>query len=399
MPTTSTAEPEAPDKRLVLSILQELTVAALDLFDPHRPMGVFLERVAERLGCAAVLVLVEPRPGEPRLVAAAGLPESARALPIPVQAPGPAGAGTLRLPYFDPDGRELVTWRFSLGDQAERGAASLVLCFRGPPALGAQYRGMARRLASVFQTALEHRLLYARTIESEQSAQRAIRAREELIAVVSHDLKTPLATIGMSVSLLLDQLSAGDQAIADRKSLERIQRSSERMSRLVRDLLDLAKLEDGHLSIEPRPNEVAALMTDAVELLRQQAAAKSLRLEQQVAPGAERALCDRERILQVIGNLVGNAVKFTPAGGEISLRSERAGPELVVSVRDTGPGIPEDQRAHIFDRYWQARETRTTGTGLGLSIAKGLVELHGGRIWVASRVGEGSTFLFTLPAA
>jgi signal transduction histidine kinase len=257
---------------------------------------------------------------------------------------------------------------------------------------------MMRRLAAVFRTALDHRLLYARTLESEQNARRATRAREELVAVVSHDLKSPLATISMTTGVLLDELPP-EQNGEPRRSLQRIQRSADRMGRLIRDLLDLAKLEGGRLSIDARPQEVAGLMNDVVELLRGQAAAKSLRLEQVVAPGAERVRCDRERILQVLANLVGNAHKFTPERGTVALRAEREGAEVILSVSDTGPGIPREQQARIFDRYWQAEETAQLGTGLGLSIAKGLVELHGGRIWVQSHPGQGSTFSFSLPAA
>jgi signal transduction histidine kinase len=378
---------ETQDKRLVLSILQELTVAAVDLFDPHHPMGSFLERVAERLGCLAVLVLDEGTPSAPRLLDAAGLSARSRTLPV---SDGP-------LPYPELARPGLVIWRFARGGPAGNGASSLILCFDHEPASADQYRGMVRRLATTFQTALGHRLLYARTIESEQSAQRAIRAREELVAIVSHDLKTPLATISMSTSLLLDQLSP-DQRSDVRRSIERIQRSADRMGRLIRDLLDLAKLDEGHLSIDLAPHETGRLISDAIEPFRGEATARSLHLEQQVAPGAEWAQCDRERILQVIANLVGNAVKFTPEGGGIFIRAERAERELIVSVRDTGRGIAEDERARIFDRYWQAKETAHKGTGLGLSIAKGLVELHGGRIWVVSQVGAGSTFFFTLPA-
>jgi signal transduction histidine kinase len=378
---------ETPDKRLVLSILQELTVAVLDLFDPHHPMERFLERVAERMGCLAVLVLVQPVGTPPRLLDASGLSTTSRALPVT----------SAELPYPELARPGLVTWRFGLGEYGG-GPASLVLCFDGLPVSADQYSGMMRRLAGAVQTALDHRLLYARTIESEQAAKRATAAREELVAVVSHDLKTPLATISMTTDVLLQVLApaAGSDV---RRSLERIGRSADRMGRLIHDLLDLARLEGGHLSIDPAPNEVSGLMNDVVEQLRAEAGAKSLHVDHQVAPGAERARFDRERILQVLANLVGNAIKFTPAQGEIALRSERQGTEVVLSVRDTGPGIPEDQRVHIFDRYWQAPETAQLGTGLGLSIAKGLVELHGGRIWVTSAPGAGSTFSFTLPAA
>jgi signal transduction histidine kinase len=378
---------ETPDKRLVLSILQELTVAALDLFDPHSPMVHFLERVAERMGCLAVLVLAEPQGGLPRLLDAAGLSASARTLPL---GPGP-------LPYPELARPALVTWRFPLGNHG--GGATLVLCFDGPPSSGEQYHGMMRRLADVFRTALDHRMLYARTLESEQSTRRAIQAREELVAVVSHDLKSPLATISMTTGMLLDELGPEPQNGEPRRSLLRIQRSADRMTRLIRDLLDLAKLEGGRLSIDATPQEVAGLMNDVVESLRADATAKSLRIEQAVGPGAERVRCDRERILQVLANLVGNAIKFTPSRGQVLLRAEREGPSVILSISDSGPGIPPDQQAHIFDRYWQAAETAQLGTGLGLSIAKGLVELHGGRIWLANRTGGGTTFSFTLPAS
>ena len=211
--------------------------------------------------------------------------------------------------------------------------------------------------------------------------------------MVSHDLKSPLATIAMTTGLLLEHLAGRG---GDRAAIERIGRSADHMGRLIRDLLDLAKLEGGHLSIEPQPHEVAGLMNDVVELLRAEAAAKACAWTSgwprggagALRPGAHRAgdgQPDRQRH------------QVHPQRGEIALAAERAGGEVVLSVRDTGPGIPEDQRAHVFDRFWQTTHARQ-GTGLGLSIAKGLVELHGGRIWVASQPGAGSTFSFTLPA-
>jgi signal transduction histidine kinase len=326
-----------------------------------------------------VLVLDLTGPA-PRLLDAAGLSAASRALPL--------GAA---LPYPELARPGLVQWRFPLGVQSQ---STLILCFVHEPA--EQYRGMMRRLASIFATALGHRLLYARTLESEAAARRATAAGEELVEVVSHDLKNPLATISMTTGQLLDHLPVAPDD-EDRRAVERIQRSADRMTRLIRDLLDLAKVEGGHLSIDSTPQSVDDLVADVVEALRAEAAAKSLHLEQ--SGGHERARCDRERILQVLTNLVSNAIKFTPVGGSVRVQATRREHEVVVSVRDTGPGIPADQRARIFDRFWQAKETARLGTGLGLSIAKGLVERHGGHLWVDSEVGVGSTFSFTLPAA
>jgi signal transduction histidine kinase len=370
---------EPTDKRLVLAILQELTVAALDLFDPHHSMRIFLERVAERMGCLAVLVIDVTGPA-PRLLDAAGLSAASRALPL-----GPA------LPFPELARPGLVQWRFPLGDPPQ---STLILCFHREPA--DQYRGMMRRLASIFETALGHRLLYARSLDSEAAARRATEAREELVAVVSHDLKNPLATIRMTTGQLLEELglAAGSEG---RRGLERIQRSADRMTRLIRDLLDLAKLDGGHLWIDLAPQGLDDLVTDVVEGLRAEAAAKSLHLD--LSGGHQRARCDRDRILQVLTNLLSNAIKFTPVGGTVRVDAKRRDHEVVVSVGDTGPGIPPDERAHIFDRFWQAQQTARLGTGLGLSIAKGLVERHGGHLWVDSEVGAGSTFSFTLPAA
>jgi signal transduction histidine kinase len=291
--------------------------------------------------------------------------------------------------------RELGLQRYISVPLVTRGAMLGVLTIasgRDDLPYGPDDRALAEDLGRRAALAIDNARLY-------ESAQRAIRAREELVAVVSHDLKSPLATIVMNTSLLRRKLPSSDESAELRRPVERIQKSADRMNRLIRDLLDLAKLDGGHVSIQPVAHDVAGLVSDALELLREEAAEKSLRLEQGIELGVERALCDRDRILQVIANLVGNAIKFTPAGGEITLRAQPWGREVLLSVRDTGPGIPEDQRSRIFERYWQAKETAHQGTGLGLSIAKALVEVHGGRIWVESEVGEGSTFFVTLPMA
>jgi signal transduction histidine kinase len=134
-------------------------------------------------------------------------------------------------------------------------------------------------------------------------------------------------------------------------------------------------------------------------MLRPLAAGRSIHLESGVDAGLPRALFDSARILQVISNLVGNAVKFTPMQGRVSIRCERATDEVRFAITDTGPGIPPEQLPHIFGRFWQANARDRRGVGLGLPIAKGIVEAHGGRIWVESKPGAGSTFYFTLPVA
>ena len=557
-------EQNGSEDRLVVSILQELSVAALDLFDPHRPMGIFLERVAERMGCPVVLVLAAPRHGPMRLLDAAGLSASSRKLALVTPAPATNRAAKDddlgQLPYPELARAGMVIWQFALAGQdgigADSGADTLVLCFDHAPS-AAPYRGMMRRLARIFRTALVHRQLALRRIESEgraaflaeasrllagsldyqatlacvaglpvpalgdcclldiidkegvlrraavahadpaqlaearrlegqpaqisgppgvlaalaagelvsaalppksplaalglrhtlsvplatrgaqigvltiasrhqdhdpsdddrwlagefgqraalaidnarlyDSAQHAIRAREELVAVVSHDLKNPLNIITLNTSVLrgLD-LRPEDPSIS--RALELMEKSANRMGHLIRDLLDLAKLDGGHIALARQPHPVAGLISEAINLLREEAAKKSLHVDQRIPDDIGPLFCDRERIIQVIENLVSNAIKFTPAGGEIVIRAEPVGSDVVLSVRDSGPGIPEAERTRIFDRFWQAQQSAPGGTGLGLSIAKGLVEVHGGRIWAESQPGAGSTFLVALPA-
>jgi signal transduction histidine kinase len=141
----------------------------------------------------------------------------------------------------------------------------------------------------------------------------------------------------------------------------------------------------------------APLVREAIESHRPAAAVRALRLDDALTSEVFDLECDRGRVLQVFGNLIGNAIKFTPKGGAVTVRAERRGEEMLFSVADTGPGISLDEVSHVFDRYWQTKKTARLGTGLGLSIAKGLVEAHGGRIWVESTLGQGATFFFTIP--
>jgi signal transduction histidine kinase len=227
-------------------------------------------------------------------------------------------------------------------------------------------------------------------------AEQAILAREEILSVVSHDLRNPLSTISMSASLMLEMPLAEEQRV---RQLNMIRRAGERMNRLIQDLLNAAQIEAGRLSIETRPTDVASLMAETAETLGPVATERLCRLEADIERNLPNALADPARILQVLANLVGNAIKFTPAGGRIVVGAKRVRDKVLCSVGDSGPGIPEEQLPYIFDRFWQAKRTDRRGIGLGLAIAKGIIEAHGQTVWAVSTVGVGSTFYFTLPLA
>jgi signal transduction histidine kinase len=229
-----------------------------------------------------------------------------------------------------------------------------------------------------------------------EQAQKAIRARQDVLAIVSHDLTNPLGAILMMAEHLTEVRPTDDPA-ARKRAIHVIQRSAQRMNRLIADLLDVASIDAGHLAVETKAHPVSPLVREAVELHRAAAAQKELQLEG-ILPDAELEIdCDRGRVLQVFGNLIGNAIKFTPNGGSIKVCAQPCGEETLFFVSDCGPGIEADELSHVFDRFWQARTAARVGTGLGLTIAKGLVEAQGGRIWAESTVGQGATFFFTIP--
>ncbi|MGQ0713688.1 MAG: sensor histidine kinase [Gemmatimonadaceae bacterium] len=230
------------------------------------------------------------------------------------------------------------------------------------------------------------------------AAQQAARMREEMVAVVSHDLKNPLATIQMAVSFLLDDIVPDDVAHGlERKQLAVIHRSSERMYRLIRDLLDAAAIEAGRFQVATSLTPVDTLLSDAMELLHPLAAAKQIDLRFDVESPLPAVHADRERVLQVFSNIGGNAIKFTHRGGVVEIRASAHDAAVEFAVRDNGPGIAPGDLPHIFDRYWRPREQARMGTGLGLAIAKRIVEAHGGEVRVESHLGRGSCFVFFLP--
>jgi two-component system phosphate regulon sensor histidine kinase PhoR len=227
---------------------------------------------------------------------------------------------------------------------------------------------------------------------------RAERLRRELTANISHELRTPLTSIKGFTETLLEGAIADEEAC--RRFLAIIDSEAARLMKLVDDLMDLSRLESRAVSMEPAPVRLDALVTGALSGMRPQADRRRITLRETTDPAI--VMADRDRILQVLTNLLDNAIKFTPEGGtvDVSVTSTPAG--AVVSVTDTGRGIPADDLPRIFNRFYRVDRSRSRGaggTGLGLAIAKHIVEAHGGRISVASRVNAGSTFAFTLPVA
>ncbi len=245
------------------------------------------------------------------------------------------------------------------------------------------------RLASL---AMENARLY-------QSAQRATKARDEVLGIVAHDLRGPLNSIALWHQVLERQIQKHGMDLQTRSQepLRAISSACRRMNRLIQDLLDVARVEAGQLSLNTSPQTPASLLREAIDSAGPQATGIQLHLEApEMAPSV---LADRDRILQVFSNLLGNALKFTPAGGQIWVGARVEGEQVRFHVRDTGPGIPAESLANIFDRFWQANRADRRGAGLGLSIAKGIVEAHGGKLRVESEPGRGSTFSFTVPQA
>ena len=222
------------------------------------------------------------------------------------------------------------------------------------------------------------------------------KAREEVLAVVSHDLRTPLGTIQLGVSTLQ---AAGPADHRTRRHLEMIHRASARIETLIEDLLDTANIRAGRLTLETKREPVDAMTLEALELQQPIALEKGLELRCAApAPGIE-VVCDRDRILQVFGNLIGNAIKFCRAGDTITVTSEVIEDHVQFCVADTGPGIAPDVLPYLFEAYRSAPQHTTRGSGLGLYICRGIIEGHRGRLWGESTPGTGARFFFTLPIA
>jgi PAS domain S-box-containing protein len=374
------AVPMLADWCMVFSVEEDGGVYRVEVAhaDPGREpaAGAIVGRLGERAGALPVARAIETR--EVVLIdqVADDLVEPA--------APGDGHAPMLRELGI----RSLLVVPLVLRD-AVAGAVGLVMGESGrrfDPALVDTARELAGRAA----LAVENTRLYG-------AAQGAVRAREDVLHVVSHDLGNSLSAIVVTTTVLLRTLpddAAGEDV---RKRITSIRDLARRMQRLRQDLLDVASIEGGRLGIEWDRWDPAAVAREALESFAPLAAEKRVELAGEVPGDLPEVEGDRERVLQVLANLLGNAVKFTPAEGRVSLSVTAGDAEVRFSVSDTGPGIPPEHQPHVFDRFWKVREANRAGAGLGLAISRGIVEAHDGRIWVESVPGEGSTFSFTLP--
>ncbi len=275
------------------------------------------------------------------------------------------------------------------GRDATLGAISFATHGESARVYGADDLKLADELARRASLALENAKLFREATEATQ-------LREQVLAVVSHDLKNPLNVILMNSELLKRTLPAELKAsVMD--EINAIQRATRRAERMATDLVDLAALRAGKLRITCASESAARLVDAAVASLSPIAIEKGQSLSGLVEPELPTVLCDYDRVLQVLSNLIANATKATPKGGTISVRVERDGAQAIFTVRDDGPGIAPQDLPHLFERFWRAKDAGYKGTGLGLGISRGLVEAHGGRIWVESELGKGSAFRFTLP--
>ena len=234
--------------------------------------------------------------------------------------------------------------------------------------------------------------------ETEAALRRAIKSRDEVLRVVSHDLRDPLQCVTLAAQQIGEQIDAGLVPASLRTVVDRLARSSRSMTRLVDDLLDVASIEAGRLGLRPAALRTDALVRDALDTHQAHAQASGVTLTT-VSQTSATIEADPGRLQQALSNIVGNALKFTPAGGTVVVRADDDEDAVRFSVADTGPGIGREHVARVFDPFWQSNHADRRGRGLGLAIAKGIVEAHGGRIWLESELGRGTTVCFTVPKA
>jgi signal transduction histidine kinase len=327
-----------------------------------------------------------------------------------------AGTGTTRVAGDDPTRSEQVklaaaaveAGRATLTHAGPQSTIAVPLVVRDHSLGALVLQQEARRFGPADLVAAEElaarAALAIENIQLRAEGQEAARAREDLLAIVSHDLRNPLGVVMASSALLLKSPLADPPGKEgrSRRQVEAIQRAGTRMNRLIRDLLDFAAIQAGRLTVSSHPRGVGELMREVFDALGPQAGAKSLKLIDGSPESTLRVSCDHDRVIQLFDNVVGNAVKFSNEGGTVTVTAEPDGAMFRFAVIDDGPGISPEELPYVFDRVYQSKRRNRDGIGIGLSIARGIVEAHGGRMWVespAASTGVGTRFFFTLPAA
>jgi signal transduction histidine kinase len=364
----------------VLAAAGNVLGTSLDLAVTARDLAIFIVQTT-RLADVCMVDVLRPHAVALRHVATTTAVESSEAPDADVP-PRPVmqeleGKTTVRLP-LSVRGRSVGAMTLVTADGRRISDADLALVDE-----------LGRRAAIAIDNALAH-----------AEARTALRRRDEVLVAVSHDLRAPLTGLLINSMRLLRAIDAEGASYSSRKLADSIKRSADRLRHFVQSVLDVERIEEGALSIQKRHLDPAALVGDVLEIYSPLASEKNLTLAVDVQH--HRAIpCDRERFLQVLGNLVGNAIKFTSSGGTVGIEVVTHGKDVLFRVRDTGQGIAKEQLPHVFERLFRTRtsDANADGIGLGLAIAKGIVEAHGGAIWAESTVGVGSTFCFTLPQA
>jgi PAS domain S-box-containing protein len=228
-------------------------------------------------------------------------------------------------------------------------------------------------------------------------AEEALRARDDLLAMVSHDLRSPLNVVSICAQIITQRIGESDPQLG--RDVDRISRAVGLMAELISNLLDAASIEGGSFRVHPAETNVSALVAESVDASAPLASQRDILIETEWDDPLATIECDANRIRQVLGNLLGNAIKFSPDGTRVKVTARREGASYVFAIQDQGPGIPRENTSLVFDRYWKGKQSGRAGTGLGLYIARGIVTAHGGELSVESVVGEGSTFSFSIPVA
>jgi len=394
-------------------LLYQLTSAVNGLDEIDAVHDLALDTVMRGSRCDRAAILMFDQEGVMRFVASRGLSETYRsaveghspwrrdaqdAVPIAVDDTESDPAWEPYRPVFRAEGIRSLAFVPLLHQRKLLG--KFMLYRNEPCAFEARELQLASTAAAHVAQAFErHRSkqelarAYREEHEARMQADEAIRAREEILSVVSHDLRGPLGTVMLGATSLLE---LGDRSVRTRMIAERIHRQAERMARLIEDLVDFAGIQAGKLAIARSTHKPEDIITATSDMFGPLATEHGLRFETRVFPNLPAIDCDSERAVQVLSNLVANALKVTPKGGAIAIGAEPKDNEVVFFVRDTGPGISAEELPRLFERYWRSAQPSYKGAGLGLSIARGIVDAHGGRIWAESQLGVGSTFYFSL---